>query len=492
MPAPSQAEIDSAKTLSDTSGYAKASGFDSVSLAGFSPEVQAALKSNETGQKNLVVGGQLVTKDPGFTFTPVVAPGTSQTTTTSDPVRKALDSLNTGITSSTTKPLNVPFNGATYNDAQSFYTAREKELQQRKDDEIARLTKEFDAAQVSQGDAQRKETGTSSMGLARIGGFDSASGQAVLTNLERVHVQEQQALISKRQAAITQAQQAYEDKDFALAESQLKEAKDAEQKIYDRQKDFVNLTLQYKQDQRSDLQFQFQKSQADKVDARAAVDFALQHGIDKPFYVAGGVGYDSSTGEKLSYEEFIKRGGKPDFSNAHLITPGSEEDRAFVAKMRETYPDAGIVPTDTTEQATAKIKKSAIYRKDTYIAPVGGYTGAKTAAQSKILTDAASAFDASKGSDGYIDPNLYRQKRREYIAAGGSPSDFYAVLAVGQYIAPTNRKEDLTGTSAEFKQTTSDNTQARLDELLAKAGGGQDLGKLNFSELAELKKLLGQ
>ena len=40
-----------------------------------------------------------------------------------------------------------------------------------------------------------------------------------------------------------------------------------------------------------------------------------------------------------------------------------------VMQMMKDYADAGIMPTDTVAQATAKLKNSAIYKKQTYIAP---------------------------------------------------------------------------------------------------------------------------
>lgn len=425
-----------------------------------------------------------------------IPPTTSLTTTTSDPVRQALDQLNSNITKTSSTP--ISYNGQTYTDTTSLLDAQRKQLDQRRKDEVTRIEGEFDAAKVDQDTAQRKETGSSSMGLARIGGFDSASGQAVLTNLERVHVQEQQALIGKRQAAITMAQQAYEDKDFALAQTQLQEAKEAEQKIYDRQKDFLNLTLQYKSDQRADLQFEFQKTQADKADAKAALEFTLQHGIDKPFFVAGGIGYDSSTGEKLSYDDYISRGGKPDFSNAHIITPGSEEDRAFVQTLRNNYPDANISSSDTAETASAKIRNSAIYRKETYIAPPGGAAGAKTAAQSNVISSAKTALDAeaSTSADGKANPTTYRDQLSKYIQAGGDANDFYKAVSLDQYIDDKNRKGDLVGTNLDYRQQTTmsyEEKQAEVTSILDKYGvkdlNDPKANQIPFTDLSRIIEL---
>lgn len=292
----------------------------------------------------------------------------SNVAVTSDPARAAYDKLGQMIN----KPFDAPTTayGGKLLDNNGLLDQRRVQLEDRKNAELERIRADFDAAEKKAADTEKREVGTSSMNLARIGGFDSASGQAVLTNLERVHVEERQALIAKRENAMLMAQQAYEDKDFALAQLQVQEAKEAEERIYQRQKDFVEMSLAFKQDERADAQFQFQKQQAQRQDQRNAADFALKWDIRDPFYLVGGIGYDTSTGEALSYEDYIERGGAEDFSNAFVVDPNTQAAKEWVANLAKTYPDAGIIiGQDDALTAANKLSNSKLYRKDTYIAP---------------------------------------------------------------------------------------------------------------------------
>ena len=329
-----------------------------------------------------------------------------------------------------------------------------------------------------------------------MGGFDSASGQAVLTNLQRVHESEQQALMQKRDSAILQATQAYEDKDFELAKMLAQEAKDSEKLIYDRSQDFIKNTLAIRGEEREDAKIEYQKQRDERQDARTALEFSIQYGIDKPFFVVGGIGYDTSTGEKLSFEEFIARGGKEDFSNAAIITPGSLEDKAFVQKLRSSYPDAGITSDDTAEEAQAKLANSRLYRKETYIAPSGGLSGAQTSAQKDIIQRARAALQQeataseSRGGEPYAAPNDYRSFMSEYIQANGNVNDFYSAVSLDQYIAPQNRVGDLAGTSIQYQQLknggmTQEEKNARLQELAGKI----ENESASLAELQEWKSL---
>lgn len=384
---------------------------------------------------------------------PVAAPTT--TVSTSDPARSNYSAIEQAIAKLSGNPPAVP--GAPTNTPlssnQALLEERRSELQRRRDQEIERLGKEFDSAKASQGQAQKSETGTSSMGLARIGGFDSASGQAVLTNLQRVHEGEQQDLLNKRQAAIAQAQNAYNDKDFALAQLQLEDAREAEKLIYDRQKDFINLSLQLKGEQRADLNSQLQQAQfeygkqRDKVqDQRQAAEFAMKHNISKPFYVIGGIRYDTSTGEALSNDEYIKRGGDPNLqTNVQVIEPGSEMERQFVIDLANKYPDAPIdITNDDVATARSRIAGSRIYQ-DQVRPPQGSSGDSKSAIMATFLSSAKSVLDAQKAEsvDHKANPDTYRENKAAYVSAGGKVADWFQMFPPEVYIAPENRKGDL-------------------------------------------------
>lgn len=394
---------------------------------------------------------------PPAPTTTAVAPVAAPTTTvsTSDPARNSYSAIEAAINQFYNNTPAVPGSPTNSNlsDGQAMLEARRTELQMRRDKEIERLGREFDSAATSQKQGQRSETGTSSMGLARIGGFDSASGQAVLTNLQRVHEGEQQDLLNKRQAAIAQAQNAYNDKDFELARLQLQDARDSEKLIYDRQKDFINLSLQLRGEQRADLNSQLQQSQfeygkqRDKLqDQRQATEFAMKHQIGTGFYFVGGIGYDTSTGEALSKEEYIARGGDPNFkNNVTVIEPGSELERQFVVDLANKYPDAPIdIKNDDVATARSRIAGSKIYQ-DQVRPPSSGSGDSKSALMATFLSSAKSVLDAQRqdSKDGKVNPDTYRENKAAYISVGGNATDWFQMFPPEVYIAPENRKGDL-------------------------------------------------
>lgn len=107
---------------------------------------------------------------------------------------------------------------------------------------------------------------------------------------------------------------------------------------------------------------------------QAAIQFAIEKGITQPFYLVGNTAIDSGTGLPVSLADYQRATGQQvglpedqtDFSHIqHIADPQ-------VQALMDKYIDAGIQPTDTLNQAKAKLGSSAIYRKETYIAPSSG------------------------------------------------------------------------------------------------------------------------
>lgn len=368
--------------------------------------------------------------------------------TTSDPARDTYAALKDKINKLGSNTLDYSSYLNTSDPMSGLLNDQRKSLQQRKTAEIGRIQSEYSDRQAGQVQQQKSETGTQSMGLARIGGFDSASGQAVLTNLQRTHEAEQNTLMQARQSAILQAQQAYEDKDFALAKLQIDEAKAAEALMYNRSQDFIRNTLAINQDERANAQIEYGKSRDQLNDQRQAAEFAFKHNINTPFYFIGGVGYDSSTGEALPYEEYIKRGGAADFkSNATVITPGSEMERQFIMDLASKYPDAPInILTDDLATARERINGSRIYQEQ--VRPPqrsGGGSGSKDGMIASFLQTAKGTLDEERANsgDGYANPDTYRQAKAAYISEKGSATNFFQMFPPEVYISPANRKGDL-------------------------------------------------
>lgn len=383
---------------------------------------------------------------PASTPLPIVPPTT--TVSTSDPARSNYSAIEQAIAKLSGNPPAVPGmpTNSNLSESQALLAARRSELQQRRDQEIERLGKEFDSAAVSQKQGQKSETGSSSMGLARLGGFDSASGQAVLTNLQRVHEGEQQDLLNKRQAAIALAQNAYNDKDFELAQLQLQDARDAEKLIYDRQKDFINLSLQLKGEQRADLNQQYNMSRDKVADQRWAMQWANENGINAPFFLVGQTAFDSSTGEALSLEEYQTRTGqtvgapveKTDFSKIQRLDQAreakfiKEAEQKAVLNMQDKYVDAGILPTDTLAQAEAKLKNSRIYQEQVRPPSRGGGGSISAQTKAQMLGAAKQKLADSRGAvDQKYDPSVYLSLRQDYAAITGETASFDNTYSAG-------------------------------------------------------------
>lgn len=103
-------------------------------------------------------------------------------------------------------------------------------------------------------------------------------------------------------------------------------------------------------------------------------------------------GYDSATGEllwnaasknRVDYKYEPKLGA---FIGVDPVThelkkievEGAGPEADTMLELIKKYPDAGITLSDTLETAAPKIKKSGIYRKETYIAPPSGTAGTVT------------------------------------------------------------------------------------------------------------------
>lgn len=341
--------------------------------------------------------------------------------TTSDSARSTYDAMRDRIAkmANNTGNYSAVYNNPLYQETSGMIKDQRKSLAERKTAEIGRITSDFNQRAEGQKQTQRSETGTQSMSLARIGGFDSASGQGVLTNLQRVHESEQNALMQARQSAILQAQTAYEDKDFALAKMQMDEAKAAEKLIYDRQQDFLKNTLMINQEERADLESQRAQQKFEYEMMKDNTQFALDNDIKTPFYIIGGEARDTKTGERLDMAEFIARGGDAkNFSNAFIVEPGSKEARKYAYDMASKYVDAGILPTDDPATIGQKIKNSAIYREQVRPPSSGGNDGSELNNDINSTVSSLIAKWQSSGwlNSGSIGSGEYKKAKQAWVS----------------------------------------------------------------------------
>lgn len=120
-------------------------------------------------------------------------------------------------------------------------------LNARRDAEVSLIEKSFDDTKEGTERAQEGEyAGRATNLITSGGGFLGAtqSHQGVLQQLRETQRTELSALETKKQAAIRQAKNAYDDKDFALARDLVKSAREVEKEIYSRQQDYADRAIQ--------------------------------------------------------------------------------------------------------------------------------------------------------------------------------------------------------------------------------------------------------
>jgi len=307
-----------------------------------------------------------------------VAPTPAPVASTSQTYRQGISDLgqdiNQGLTSSPLDTIYGPggrpdTSGLTsdYNDVKGNLTARQDQLKTEQQGEIDSINAQFNQERQQLEHTQANETGAFSNTLARIGGYlgESASGQGAMVNLQNVHNQQIDALESKRRGALGQAQAAYNDKNFQLANSLIQESKDYHNQILQAQKDFSDTRLKYLDSQRADKEFQLKQQQAQLEKQRAAQEFALKYRIpaDKPFYSIGGTVYRTADQEPApNPEAYTQLGGKGDFSDVFPLTGNAGAEQDMVMNFAKEYPDAGITASDTLATASQKIKGSNLYQ----------------------------------------------------------------------------------------------------------------------------------
>jgi hypothetical protein len=170
----------------------------------------------------------------------------------------------------------------TYDDNSKFLQDRIDALEEQRKQDIAQIRADFEAAAAAQAERQKKDyAGRSTSLITSGGGFLGAtqSQSGVLQNLQATFEQEKAALMAKRDAAIREAENAINEKQFALAKEKASEARSYEQEVYNRQKDFADQKLALAREARA--QQEFDMGVADKkIAAYATMDDATFNAID--------------------------------------------------------------------------------------------------------------------------------------------------------------------------------------------------------------------
>lgn len=121
--------------------------------------------------------------------------------------------------------------------------AERRALDARRDAEVEGIENSFEDLRLGTEDDQGKEfAGRATQLITSGGGFLGAtqSQQGVLQDLRERQRLEVSGLETKKQAAIRQARNAYDDRDFTLARDLVKSARDFEKEIYNRQQSYAD------------------------------------------------------------------------------------------------------------------------------------------------------------------------------------------------------------------------------------------------------------
>lgn len=266
---------------------------------------------------------------------PITTPGTG-VSSSSGAAETAIGNLGNSINGLTTKPP-APLGPDTTSltaasaEAQKILKDQQTALEQRRKQAIIDIENSFNQTQASTEQAQKSETGQTGIGLARVGGFDSLSGQGVLTNLAATQRAEISTLQQKRQAAINQAQAAYDDKSFDLAFKLASEVKGLDADIYKRTADYNSALNDAAKEARLQATSNFNMQQALKKDAQDSRDFAYSHGINKSIYQIGNQYYDTATGQQVDPSKIT------DTNQVQTIDPNSKASADYVANLASKY-----------------------------------------------------------------------------------------------------------------------------------------------------------
>jgi len=312
-----------------------------------------------------------VTGTPSTTTSPV---------TTSSGTRLKVDSLGNNISTAESgtfdiqgfldKYLAAP--DSTTTDATSKLLAdRQAQLEKRRTDEIARLTSTFDTEKALAEQRQTKDLEPINRKLELLKGSQIGDMEEQLQlqrdKLVQANKLELQQLFNQRENYIAQARNAFEDADFALAESQLKNAQATQKAFYERQKDAISMALAFSQENRQQQQFKLQQQKEANDQEQARLKILSDQGIVGNFYKYAGsdsVYSSQNPGVVLTPEQYKALGGVGQaggWKDVQVVS--SQAENKYVATLAAKYGDT-VFPTMTAEQAQKAMQYSRIYQDE--------------------------------------------------------------------------------------------------------------------------------
>lgn len=278
--------------------------------------------------------------------------------------------------------------------------------------QVNSLQQQFDQLRQAQQLANKNyEGGTVNAGIAS--GRNRYAPEIELGNIQAAvsaGIQKIANIDAQAAGAIAQLKQGFMDNNYKLinasytaASDFFKQKSDTIQQMSNNVRNAANDALAQHQSDMADQKFELEKR-------TAARDFAIENGVTQPFYLVGNTAINSETGEPVSFPEYLRLTGQPantpqeeaDFSKIQSLR--DPDEHKAVLNLMDKYGDAGILPIDSLSQATAKLRNSALYHKDTYIAPVGGgNAGLDTILKTLQVQNLLGGTDAQRTAAGYAD-----------------------------------------------------------------------------------------
>lgn len=310
-------------------------------------------------------------------------------------------------------PINDPRVASDATTANSVYADREQQLQQQRDDEIAALGNKQSkdvATQEATASAQNAMTFRNLTYLQN--GSMSASAQAYMNSLDQTHQKEMDTLTASYNAAVASAKNAFSDKDFALAESMTKNAKDIKDAAATKNQNYLNDMAKAQAQATADARLQLAQTTAQQT-------FLKNNGVTSLFYQYPGSPqvYDSKTGKQISMQEYQSLGGVGgDFKDIQVIDPNAQKESPSYLEWQNYKSQGGTLDYNAYQTMDANRKAPRITNV-TYNQTQDQQLKADIAQTQKNLTSVA-------GTDNHVTVQDWRRAYNEWIQSGHTAKEF--------------------------------------------------------------------
>lgn len=345
-----------------------------------------------------------------------------------------------------------------YNNSVDSITNYQNELEARRQAAVQQIQNEYAQEEQDTENAQKAETGSTSVALTRLGGYlgGSGSGVGVLNNLAATHKTELAKLASQRDAAIQQANNAASDKDFELAQQKIDEANNLTDTIYSRQQDFFNNALKLQGAQQDAMSAQ--ESQAKDVlsawsgvtdptaipdDQKKLIDSIYGNGFSDSYLAAAKATNDAAAAKDESDQQKAQLDAMQSYVNLIESVPSGtqipfgDETITGIGKTSDIT-TFQVKDSDTGDVRVVNYNKGNGQFSITNLGQIGGTSSSKSASGASVIAQAMQTYvpgaTLSDGtpvydSDGHITPQAWQSLLKNLQEQGVSRQD--AITAFG-------------------------------------------------------------